>query len=298
MLRTIPGPGKIWILDRWDEYFYKYSYDLRHKYLTHYAIWIPQDLALNKKAGQLMVTYPLFHYVELIDSQSGVLINAIQDLRYPFACVYHARQNTFWLTDSTGYLYRFKANNLQDKELIDDALNKPVTLVTDAFGNVYLLDTGLNQIIVYEASGARINKISDYGKLTFLTVDATGHYVHFISKQADSSRIYLYSPLTHKTRLLYSALNIDVVRQSPLDQTLWLVQNNASDARILQLSDQGVRLKSLSGYKKIEDLAVNPYNGNIVIADRKLHQVCHLTFSGQLIGTIDDAPFPFRILIE
>lgn len=298
ILATIPGPGTIWVLDRWDEYIYKYSYDLQHHYLKHYAIWIPQDLAFNKKEHQALITYPLFHYAELIDAKSGQLINDINDLKYPYACAFHPLQKSFWISDSGGYLYRFQAGNLQNKRLIDDGLNKPVTVAIDADGLVYVLDAGLNQILLYNAGGSKVDAITDPWKITFVTVNHKTNQVYFISKKADSAKLYQYLTLSKEKKLILKEQNIDLIRQSSYDQTLWLVQNFENSARIVQLSVDGLRLKNLNGYKKIEDLAVNPYNGNLVVADRGAHQVVHLSLTGEIIGKLSNAPFPFRIIIQ
>ncbi len=298
ILATIPGPGTIWILDRWDEYIYKYSYDLQHQYLKHYAIWIPQDLAFNKMEHQVLITYPLFHYAELIDSETGQLIDDIRDLQYPYACVFHPKQNTFWVSDSSGYLYRFDAANLQNKQLLDEELRRPLIMDIDREGVVYLLDQGLNQIILYGAEGTRLATITDSWAISWLSLSKKNGQVYFISKQGDSSRVYQYWFLTKEKKLIFKDLNIDLVTISEFDQTLWLVQNFEEAAKILQLSTDGLRLKKLSGYKKIEDLAVNPYNGNLVIADEGAHQVIHLSLNGEMIGKINNAPFPFRIIIQ
>lgn len=298
ILATIPGPGTIWVLDRWDEYIYKYSYDLQHEYLKHYAIWIPQDLAFNDKQNQVLITYPLFHYAELMDAESGQLIDDINDLKYPYGCAFHPLQNTFWVSDSSGYLYRFQANDLQNKEIIDDALRKPLTVAIDGDGLVYVLDTGLNQIVLYGAGGNKLTTITDSWAISSLTVNPKTNQTYFLSKKADSSKIYLYLSLSKEKKLIFKGQNFDLIRQSAFDKTLWLVQNFDESAKILQLSADGVRLKSLSGFKKIEDLAVNPYNGNLVVADHGAHQVVHLLLTGEIIGKISNAPFPFRIIIQ
>ncbi len=299
VLATIPGPGKIWILDQWNEYFYKYSYDLRYKFLTHYAIWIPHDLALNKKEHQLLVTYPFFHYVEILDSENGQFLDEIEDIRYPYACIYHPIQNSYWITDSTGILYQYSANNFKNRKIIDQHLKRPVMLAIGGAGKVYLLDKGLNQILMYNQNGIKIKSFTGYQQLTFVSARPPGTNVFFIEQSDDTeSRIYKYSQISDRTTLFYTGPNISLVRESPFDQTVWIVQHSGGKAEILQLSANGLRLKSWNGYQKIEDLAVNPVNGNIIIADRGLHQIIHKQANGKLIGKIENAPYPFRILIE
>ncbi|EHO41508.1 NHL repeat containing protein [Caldithrix abyssi DSM 13497] len=298
VLNTVPGPGKIWLLDRWDEYFYKYSYGLRHRLLTHYAIWIPEGLALNRSDRQVLVTYPLFHYAELLDSESGALLAAIENIRYPYACAYHPAQKAFWITDSTGSLYRFSASGSQEAELIDDGLKKPLTIVIDASGNVYVLDFRLNRIVIYDQNGNQTNVIDDYERLIFLAGNQGGTHLYFINQSQTGNEVYRYSVLSGDAEKVYSGQGAAIVRENPQDQALWLAENMDNVARILQLSPSGVRLTTLDGFKHIEDIAINPYNGNVVVADSRLHQLIHLKPDGRVIGKISDAPFPYRIVIE
>ncbi len=297
-LHVVPGPGQIWLLDRWDEYFYKFSYDLRHKLLTHYAIWIPQDLAVNKAQQQILVTYPLFHYAELLDSQTGALLQDIETIAYPYACVFHAQQNAYWISDSTGYLFRAWANNVQNPELIDDALRKPIGLLVDAQGDIHVLDLRLNQIITYDLNGNRLNTISDFDQPIFLGLNTSGTHLYVINRGPTQNEIFRISTLNQQAVKIFADSNLTLIKQSPIDGSLWIVQNNKTSAKILQLSDNGVRLNTLGGFGNIADLAVNPYNGNIVIADRKLHQVIHMRANGNVIGKVENAPYPYRIFIE
>ncbi|RLD13157.1 hypothetical protein DRI50_07705, partial [candidate division KSB1 bacterium] len=91
VLKTVPGPGQIWVLDRWNEYILKFSYDMRHRLLSHYAIWIPQALAFNKQKNLAIITYPLYHYAEVIDPTSGLLKQEITDIRYAYACAFNTK---------------------------------------------------------------------------------------------------------------------------------------------------------------------------------------------------------------
>jgi hypothetical protein len=66
----------------------------------------------------------------------------------------------------------------------------------------------------------------------------------------------------------------------------------------LQLSARGARLNSWQGFKYITDFAINPVNGNLVIADKVLHQLVHLYPDGRILGRFNKAPYPYKVYIE
>ncbi len=301
VLRTVPGPGQIWVLDRWNEYILKFSYDMRHELLSHYAIWIPQALALNSAKSLAVITYPLYHYIEVIDPATGALKEEVTSVRYPYACVFNRTENNFWITDTTGALYEFGLNGTL--QLLDGKLSKPEEIAFDAQGRGVVLDAGQHALILYHSDGTRRGKITGFngqrfGSLKFLTAGSQGRYFYFIASGDTCEILYRLSTLTDSLTRLYQESGLQVVRENPKDHTLWLAVNGTHKAKILQLSDDGLRLNTLSGFGYIEDFALNPVNGNLVIADPEAHRVLHLRSDGSKVGVYTKAPYPFKVYIE
>ncbi len=298
-ISTIPGPGTIWILDRWAEQILKQSYDLQHTFLSHYAIWIPQELAFNHDRSRALITYPLFHYAELIDTQNGRLIAEITNIQYPYACAFNKKTRSFWLGDSSGGLYIFNPQSGQLPTAISPAPAKPKKIVFDSNGNAYILDAYPQTILVYNSDGQHI-KTLDHGpqgtfkKLTSLQANDQGTYLYIV----DNGHLYRYSTLNDSLTLLFRSPYLTITRFSPVDQTVWFVENYQESAQLVQFSTTGIRLNTLSGFRSVKDFAINPINGNLVVADPRAHTVYHLKNNGTLIGKYENAPYPFRVYIE
>lgn len=301
VLKTVPGPGQIWVLDRWNEYILKFSYDMRHRLLSHYAIWIPQALAFNKQKTLAVITYPLYHYAEVIDPTSGLLKQEITDIRYPYACAFNPKSRAFYISDSIGALYQFTPNG--SVQLLDGELGKPEEIVFDAQGNAAVLDSYKKALILYQADGTRRAEITGFNghrfrSLRFLSVNQAGSYFYFIERNDTSDVLFRLSTLTDSISPVFEGQGLRAVRESPMDHSLWLAVNSDNGANILQLSPSGLRLNTLNGFKFITDIAVNPINGNLIIADRDAHQVIHVRSDGSRIGVFKEAPYPFKVYIE
>ncbi len=303
ILQTTPGPGKIWLLDRWNEYILKFSYDLRFALQTHYAIWIPQALAMDRAHHMGVLTYPAYHYAELFDLDTGELYGEVTAIRYPYACAYEPLSQTFWLTDSSGALYRFSRDRTDAPQVLDNRLGKPLALVFDEHGSAFVLDAASDQIIVYNTQGQRTLSIANYkgqrfNRLIDLKATPDKRFIYFIDEQTQGNALYRFSTLTDSLSLVCTLQGMEIVRPSPLDQTLFVAINLDEQAKILQLSAQGTRLNSWQGFKYITDFAINPVNGNLVIADKVLHQLVHLYPDGRILGQFNKAPYPYKVYIE
>ncbi len=301
VLKTVPGPGQIWVLDRWNEYIIKFSYDMRHQLLTHYAIWIPQALAFNATKNTAIITYPLYHYAEVLDPMTGALQEEITDIRYPYACGFNPAEHNFWITDSTGALYKFSPG--RSLQLLDGQLRRPSEIAFDEQGRAAVLDTRQHALILYNADGTRRGKITGFNghrfaSLKFLTANPSGSYFYFIEENDSSDVLFQLSTLTDSLKVIYQEMGLAVARESRVDHSIWIAVNGESNAKILQLSPSNLRLNTLYGFKFISDFVINSVNGNLVVADPEAHQVIHLRPDGSKIGVFEKAPYPFKVYIE
>ncbi len=301
ILKTVPGPGQIWILDRWNEYILKFSYDMRHTLLSHYAIWVPQALAFNSAKNRSIITYPLYHYVEVIDPFYGVLQGEITAIRYPYACAYNPQNQAFWISDSSGALYRYDGHNTL--QLLDNQLIRPLEIAFDAQGKAVVLDSRAHALIFYNADGTRRGTISTvngrrFASLKFLSANPLQNYFFVIEETDTTDILYRISTLTDSIRCIFRQQGLAVARENPTDHTLWVAINDQEQAKILQLSAAGLRLNTLKGFEFISDFVINPVNGNLVVADPRAHRVLNLRPDGSLVGSFDKAPYPFKVYIE
>ncbi len=301
VLKTVPGPGTIWILDRWNEYILKFSYDMRHTLLTHYAIWIPQALSFNTENSVAIITYPLYHYAEVLDPFYGSLRAEITGIRYPYACSFNPKNQEFWISDTAGALYRY--NMQSGLQLLDGRLLRPLAIAFDAQGRAIVMDRKMHALILYHADGTRRAEITGFNgrrfkQLIFLTANFQRSCFYLIERRDTTDVLYRISTLNDSLTLLLAQQGMAAVRESPLDRSLWIAVNGNNTAKIMQLSPTGLRLNTLNGFMSITDFAINPLNGNLVVADRTAHRVVHLTKTGRLIGRFDKAPYPFKVYIE
>ena len=65
LVSAIPGPGEIWLLDRWDFEALNLSYDLQNVKRRNYGVWTPQDLSVSITNDLALITYPSYNYFEV-----------------------------------------------------------------------------------------------------------------------------------------------------------------------------------------------------------------------------------------
>lgn len=302
-ISTVPGAQRFWISDRFGLIIYQLTYDLQHEILRKFTLWLPENICFNADAKQALVTYPQFHIIELFNTANSATLLESDKIEYPFDCAYDPASGKYWITDSTGILYRL--NPVSDQaEVISSDLIKPLKIVTSSNNNYFILDRGLKEVLVFQNSGAFSESIVLSGRFKLndpenIEIDKKGRYLYIIDNTNDKDILYRYNLFNEETDSLYEAKDIGVIRLNDSDQTIWLsLNNNGSNSSIVQLSHQGLRLNLLEDFGLISDFHVIPDNGNIIIAEGNNRIVKHIRADSEVIGTFKEAIFPHRIYVE
>lgn len=300
-LQVTPGPASYWVLDRFGLNIYKLTYDLRHKLVTKYAVWIPENLALNTNNQLALVTYPQYRFAEIFKTNAGISIIGFTQFRHPYDCHYFPAQNRFWLTDSSGYLYRINSAD-GTVELLDQTLNQP-TQITRNNHAVYVLDRGNKQIVAYGADGNKIQTIKNMGLYQLnnplFIHSAPSLSQLFIIDQTNANRVlYTYNPALNGAQKIYEADYLNTLQFDPENQTIWVSIDDPQNARLMQLSATGDRLSEIEGFGSIADFKMNPLTKTLVVVDYKNGIVKHVRSDMTIVGISREAIYPFRVYIQ
>ncbi len=301
-IATVPGPRRFWIADRFGLIIYQLTYDLQHEILRKFTIWLPENVCFNADGKRALVTYPQFHLVELFNTANSATLLESDKIEYPFDCAYDSLSGKYWITDSTGILYRL--NPVSDQaEVISANLINPLKIITAQNNTFLVLDRGLKEILVFRNDGTFLESILLSGQFELkdpenIETDKQGRLLHIIDNTDEKDVLYRHNLANGTTQLLHEAEDIGIVRYNDADQTIWLSLNSGSNSSIVQLSGQGLRLNLLEDFGLISDFQVIPENGNIIIAERNTRTVKHIRADSEVIGTFKEAIFPHRIYVE
>jgi len=300
----VPGPGTIWVVDPYFWEISRFNYDLssnRFRILTSFS---PENIAFANDDGLLLVTSPAFSYYEILRADNGIPVAESFGIRKPFDAIYDPQAGQFWLVDSTGGLYSI------DKEgtatLVNDKFDQPAQI--DLFENkLYILDKKANKIFIYNNLSSLIDSISitednsPFASLKLFRIDKQQRNLYILDSPQGHGTLYKYEIESANISEIYSDSLMYLFDVNPLDETIWIVRDNKVNSEIMQLSSSGNRLHSLSEFIKPTDIRINPFNGNVVVADpflddekaKLFHYRSDLTLIGSYIRVV-----PFKVYIE
>jgi len=296
--RVTPGPVSFWVLDSWLYITLHLTYDLSHTVVTRYGVWEPQDLALDKENNRALITYPIFHYFEIIDTRDGSGLAYNYEMDYPYESIFLKQTAEFWLADTSSGLYKVNpVSGLTDLFFSDTV--KPVQMVSDV-DHVYVLDTGLKRILVFDLDGnlnriiAALDTIALQNPQFIETTTQDGH-LFIIDMNNNEGILYRYNVDNDSVNVLFKEKGLRTVREEKQGMYLWVSVNNNRQAKLLQLSPEGLRLKSLNGFKYINDFLINRYNGGLLVADAGKRELIHIRQDGTLIGKYPETIAPLKV---
>ncbi|HID39852.1 MAG TPA: hypothetical protein EYP36_10110 [Calditrichaeota bacterium] len=299
--QVTPGPVSFWVLDSWLYLTMHLTYDLNHTIVTRYGVWEPQDLALDKKNDRALITYPLFHYFEIIDMRDGSGLAYNYELDYPFVSLFIPQVDEFWLADTSSGLY--KVDPLTGKSILFFSETvTPLQMVSDA-RFVYVLDTGLRNILTFDLDG-NLNRTVDMLDTVvlqnpqFIEKTTRDGNLFIIDLNKTEEILYRYNVNDDSVRLIFKGQGLKTVRVESQGRYLWVSVNNEQGGELLQLSPEGLRLKTLNGFKYIADFRINKYNGGLLVADPGQKELIHIREDGTLIGKYSETIFPLKVYTQ
>jgi len=302
-VEATPGPGDIWLLDRWNFEALNLTYDLKTTRAIKYGVWSPENLVIVREERLALMTYPSYGFFELFNPELPYeRLFGSSALSDPYDCAFDPVFKYFWITDSSGSLHRLNtATNMLTT--VPGNFGKPTTVRISSNDMVYILDRTEKAIYTYSRSGVyngvlnlrgnhQLNNPKNFeinqktGDLFLIDETAGGDILYIYNQQYDSLRVLEEQPLIH-------TLAVDEKRQS-----IWIIVRIDLNSVIMQLSPDGVRLKMLEEFEKPIDLAINPHNGNIIVIDAATATVTHIREDASVIGSYTNAAQPYKVLIE
>jgi len=302
VVKVTPGPISFVILDRLGFALYWVSYDLGHLIRTQYTIWTPENLAHDPLNDLYLVTYPVFNYFEVYSGNSGRIEEANSDFPDPFDCIYNTQQYEFWITDSSGLLFSLEPASGRT-DIIDRNLIRP-TQIIQSENNIFVLDMGARQVIIYNKSGDRtgsINQSVNNALMNPAYIHYAESYPHlYIIDRPDSiGSLYAYSLLSGTGELVFVHKFMNVVKTDIRDNSIWISINETQNSSVLQLSPDGVRLQEISGFSSISDFRINFESNSIIVADPVDDIVKHIRLSDLgTIGVFKESVNPMKVYSE
>jgi len=298
-LHTMPGAGTFWLLDYWDFYIYRLTYDLEHIIATKYAVWRPQEMSFTPDFSAALLTYPEYHYFELFSPANGSGIRGFDDLNHPFACIYNQEMQAFWVGDSSGGLYTLGSSDARP-QMLSDLPRRPIKICKNKEKLYFVLDMGRHSILIFASDGTLIRSVNRLGEKTLenpffiASSPATGD-VFVLDAAEGTNYLYRYNPDTDAAQQLFSDAYLSAVTFDSVDQSLWLAINMPDSAKILQLFLSDLRLTEHNGFIKVSDIVLSPYTGHILVADAGKKELTHFRRDFSRIGVFKRALYPFRI---
>lgn len=295
-----PGPGNIWMLDRylWD--IVKLSYDLSAVSLRKAGAWRPENMAMSKKIG--LITYPVFRYLEIFNLENGRTIDGNLNLRSPFDATYDPVHGQFWVVDSTGSIYTIDTVEANEQLVYQD-LKKPVQ-IEYMNNHLFVLDRGFDRLFIFNSTPLLTDSVGlnnsgqTFSDLKLFRLDEAHNNCYLLDGKDGANTLYKYSLDSKQIEAVFTdslIYSFDVNRR---DESIWIVIANKVNSQLLQLSPAGNRLHTIDGMVRPTDVKINPYNENVVVADFYGQKVYHYRPDLSLVGIYSTIGDPFKVYIQ
>ncbi len=292
-----------------DDYLWeilKLNYDLSSTSLRKVGVWKPENLTFAHEIDRGLITYPLFNYFEIFDLTTGDILYGNQSIIKPFDAVYDDNLDRFWLIDSLGSLYIVDPS--ANEQFAGKIFEKPVQI--DMLDDqLIVLDIEVNGIHIYDTSPTQVDFIDQneagekFTRLSLFRVDDINKHIYFLDKATNNNTLYKFNIEKNHLSTIYQDSLIRTFDINKQDESIWMVIANKLNSDLVQLSSTGQRLVSIPGFNIPRDVKVNPYNGNVIVADitDQLNilkaKVFHYRSSTE-IGSFRTYGDPFKVYIE
>lgn len=307
----IVGPGNIWILDSYTWDILKLNYDLNNYSLRKNGIWLPQDLSIARDKKKGLITYPFFNTYEIFDLENGATLSLNNSIQYPYDATYDSNRENFWMIDSSGSLYQIDLN--ANPVLTYEGFSNPKQIVIDQ-NDLFILNKGTESIVIYHINDGTQDFISmnhqdsTFNDLALIRMDNVNKDLYILDKEVNKNCLYRVGLQSGITEMVYEDSVIATFDINSRDQSIWIVKNNGLNFQLVQLSNNVERLLQDRLFFRPRDIRVNPYNGNVIVADyfqkanvldsKVFHYKLNRFNEIELIGSFVTYGDPFKVYIE
>lgn len=300
------GPGEIWYMDTYLYELNQINYDMGTLIKRTSTQWLPKRMGISPE--KLLMTVPRIGQMEVYDKQSGKLLGISTAIDKPYDVLYDAHNKKFWVSDSNGALYYTDTESVINQN-VETNLGTPTDMVL--LGNkLYIMDIKSNNVIAFNTQNSITKRITGeednpFGGLKQLRADTTNKALYILDKKENQYQLYKYKEETEQLHKIYS----DTTQLTSFDvdsdnETIWIVTYKNLNSNIVQLTAQNTRYHHLSEIERPIDIKVNPYNGNVIIADykfkfgRKENKLFHVRPDLSIVGRFATYGDPVKVYIE
>jgi hypothetical protein len=303
VVSAVPGYGYNWVVDRSGFEILKLTYDLQTPLIRFYTNMRPRDMAVSKNRNKGLILFPSFGEIHQINLESGKIEAVIEGISHPYAIEYDEPDESFWVIDSSGYLYKISDLDLS-LQLVSDEFIKPLYLTLGPKnGYLYVTDESAKKIYQLNRDGIIVQTISDVNGTPlnfpeefihdeihnrYWLLENTGSVTYIYTKKVNDSQ-YSKFEVTGSISDIELSLSGDFVYLSEFD---------GINSSVLQLYPNGTRQIALTGFYNPLDIAVNQYDNSVIISDTGNGIVWHYDHEAFFIGSFTNLYLPSKVIVE
>ena len=300
---AVPGNGYNWIVDQSGFEIVKLTYDLQTPLIRFYTNMRPRDMAVSKNKNKGLILFPGFGEIHQINLENGEVESVIEGISHPYAIEYDEPAETFWVIDSSGFLYKISDSDFMP-QLASDAFTKPLYLTLGSKnGYLYITDSSEKKIYQLNRNGVVLQTISDINGTPlnfpeefihdeiynrYWLLENTGSMAYIYTKKVDDSQYSIFE-VTGSISDIELSISSDFVYLSEFDKI---------NSSVLQLYPNGVRQIALTGFFNPLDITVNQYDNSVLISDTGNGIVWHYDHEAYFIGRFTNLYLPSKVIVE
>ncbi len=299
MQKTYPGPGTPYILSRYGYSLYQLSYDLLHTTVRYNIQLAPKSWAWDFNRRTIWLATAQFGTVSRLRldvGQEDLFLD--EPFRRPEDLSYDEEQNRLVVLDSRKSMVYLLENALTtDSILLPDADWSKVQIGWQH--TIWVL--GKHRALVFNALGDSLFHFIFETDQEGMDLFFQNNQMYVLTSNVDMETSYLYRFAENQSTPQFLELSgvFFIVRQAAADSNYWMGEYMVGgNYRAVKLSPQGRRLLEISSLRSLADIAINPVDGSIVLAQRYEDAVSLYTSNGQHIATRTEIYDPVKVLIQ
>jgi DNA-binding beta-propeller fold protein YncE len=308
--KTYLGPGEYWVLSEDGYVLKKISYDLINTIFSRDLYLRTTDWSVAIEDSAIWLSYP--QYTKSISKFS--MTSGQEELHYPeglqgaIDVAYNPLSNVIYILDrSNASILVYSGNSVVGQIPINSEARHYRIKYFQRLNKLFVL--GESQLLVISVDnnqypGETLDFPPGYTGLDFDFANAKA-YVLIASESGQQSAIYTINDQSAVEDTLQ--LNGIFYRMCVDDLNSWFYAAedvSSGNDKVLQLSYSGNRQIELTGFKFVEQIAVNPYDRSIIVVDYSNNLLSLYDVEGNFISSSEDfegrkyLSHPFRVFVE
>ncbi len=269
---TLLGPGRIWVLSRGNFNVHRLSYDLRHAVRSYQTAYISDAWATPPNDSLFWIGTPTFaSSVVSLNRGAGVeKFFFLDSLRFAKDLAYdQQRRKLYILDDASKKLFITRNDNILQQFSLDPNENYRKMGYDPVLGQIWLFSESSISRMPAETPNefTRLPFNSNFRGRDF---DLFGGKVYILmsDENANTSQLLTISSQLNVENTLDLTGIFYRVRFAGQGGGFYLAkENNGANDALVKLNNAGGRLLELPEFEVITDIAVNPFDQTVVVAD-------------------------------